>query len=272
VLDGSLLSETALVPAAYVSAALSAPFHGKLHLFHMVHPLSCVDENVIDRLPYIQESMIARARENLSNVLHMIEVSELQQLHLDISATVAQGPEIGQTLVSVAEAGDDAIALAMHGRRGVSRYLAENVAEQLLKKTHLPLLVVIELFVGDTSLFGRRIVMSGELIDILIDDACRPARRSLQRHPLLFWHLLLLSGFALLIGIWIVRGQWLAPWNNDAWFAGLCIALVVLLLGTIASAALRGYHLYRDLWVKSSLWSMIALFVGFTSLAFLHVG
>jgi hypothetical protein len=114
--------------------------------------------------------------------------------------------------------------------------------------------------------------MNWEWINSLIDDVCTPARTLLRRYPLRFWHLLLLSGFALPIGIWSFRNQWFTHSSDDAWLAGLCITLVVVLLSTIASAALQGYHLYRDLWVKSALWSMIALFAGFTVLAFWHVG
>jgi hypothetical protein len=111
--------------------------------------------------------------------------------------------------------------------------------------------------------------MNWEWVISLIDTVSAPTRTLLRRYPLRFWHMLLLSGFALPIGIWSFRNT---HGSDDAWLAGLCITLVVVLLGTIASASLQGYHLYRDLWVKGALWSMIALFAGFTVLAFLHAG
>lgn len=149
-LDGSLLAESVLQPAIDLSAALSAPLPGALHLVRVL-PFS----NDFD---YGQDDAVAKARRQDVQEAR-IYLREHQKRLLEenpdfyIMTSLAMSMDITQTLIDIAETGkgeglsettgfSDIIALATHGRSGPARWVLGSVTERILGATSLPLLIV----------------------------------------------------------------------------------------------------------------------------------
>lgn len=152
-LDGSSLAETALIFAAYLSAALSAPMNGALHLVRVL-PLPVMYE-------YGQDDNIARARRQgtqeamtyLSAIEQRLQEGDVAKLKLQVTSLVAVHKDVAATLIKVAEVGAegnvqeghnkcDVIALTTHGRSGLQQWTMGSVAESILGATRLPLFIV----------------------------------------------------------------------------------------------------------------------------------
>ncbi len=152
-LDGSTLAETALLAAAKLSAALSAPFQGMLHLLRIIQPLVAYSESAGDQLSSLNTHTILQARAYLDEVEWCLQHGHLARYHLQVTSSLAQETEIARTLARDAELGEcqgdlrlsagyDAIALATHGRSGLKRWLLGSVTEQVLEQTTMPVMIV----------------------------------------------------------------------------------------------------------------------------------
>lgn len=142
-LDGSALAEAALEPAAALATALS-PKQSALHLTLILAPYEAIEENMPEALA------MNGAKEYLRAV-----AGRLQKDHpgLTVTWTVGVGHDIAETIIRVAESGDDtegasafggcdAIAIATHGRTGFTRWALGSVTERVLHGTKLPLVIV----------------------------------------------------------------------------------------------------------------------------------
>lgn len=149
-LDGSPLAESVIQPAIELSAALSVPFPGALHLVRVL-PFS----NDFD---YGQEDAVAKARRHDAQGARAY-LRDLQKRLLGenpdlyIMTSLAMSMDIAETLLTIAETGEgegmsaitstsDVIALATHGRSGPARWVMGSVTERILGATRLPLLIV----------------------------------------------------------------------------------------------------------------------------------
>jgi len=154
-LDGSALAETALVPAAQLVASLAAPAHGILLLTRVVNLSHNADDQSrgaqVD--PRLKEKALEEARTYLSAVADRQRNSLLADLKLSILISVATGKDVANTLLKVAEHGEDAegslelgscdlIAMATHGRSGLQRLAMGSVTERVLGAAKLPVLVI----------------------------------------------------------------------------------------------------------------------------------
>ncbi len=149
-LDGSVLAEQALQPAAELSAALSAPFPGALHLVRVL-PFP-------NEFEYGQDDALAKARQQdvqeAQTYLRDLQTRLLKEWpDMYIMTSLAMSMDIAQTLLSIAETGEgegmnaitstsDLVALATHGRSGPARWVMGSVTERILGATDLPLLII----------------------------------------------------------------------------------------------------------------------------------
>ena len=156
-LDGSTRAELGIEPAAYLSAALAAPFQGALHLMQVVKPANAdIGESNIDEDGESQ-AVLDRVRRYLSSLVgHLVEgrmISAVTDLKLPVSWSVAVDPDIASALIRVAENGDDAqeagvsggcdiITMTTHGYGGVQRWAMGSITARVLRATRLPLLIV----------------------------------------------------------------------------------------------------------------------------------
>ncbi len=152
-LDSSSLAEEALVPAAYLSAALSAPLQGALHLTQMIRLPTDYKYGQMESIAKARRKALSEAHVYLRTVKQRLRNGDLAHLNAQISSSVAVNRDVVQLLVRRAEHEEsledvegvkqcDVIALATHGRSGLERWVRGSVTEQLIGATKLPLLIV----------------------------------------------------------------------------------------------------------------------------------
>lgn len=145
-LDGSPLAETALLPAAQLSVALSAPAAGALYLVHIL-PLALQADRAIF------EEAQTKAEDYLQTTKQRLLTEDAKDLKLQITTVVSIDNDIADALISMAEdskgteavenfAGCDCIAIATHGRGGLQLWLMGSITERVLHATKLPLLII----------------------------------------------------------------------------------------------------------------------------------
>lgn len=141
-LDGSPLAEAALEPAAKLAAAISS--EPALHLVLVVSPYEAIETHMPEALA------VNGAKEYLGKI-----AERMKQEHPGLSVTwsVGAGLDVAETIIRIAERGDDTegagvfggcdvIAIATHGRTGFARWALGSITERVLHGTKLPLLVV----------------------------------------------------------------------------------------------------------------------------------
>jgi nucleotide-binding universal stress UspA family protein len=151
-LDGSVRAKAALVPAAQVVAALSAPGPGALHLTRVVVLPDAEQSSQSER-----EAIMHTAKQYLSSTVeHLREglvASPVADLKLAITWSVTIDDDIASGIIRVAEDGEDTegtgvfdgsdlIAMATRGYGGIERWAMGSISERVLHATRLPLLVV----------------------------------------------------------------------------------------------------------------------------------
>ncbi len=152
-LDGSSLAEAALTPAAYLSAALSAPAEGALHLVRVLRLPTMYEYGQKDSLAEAKEQGALVAHTYLRAVKQRLHEGNLAGLKLSVASSVVVNMDVAAMLLGIAEGGEyveevevahscDVIALATHGRSGLERWVVGSVTERILGATKLPLLIV----------------------------------------------------------------------------------------------------------------------------------
>jgi nucleotide-binding universal stress UspA family protein len=152
-LDGSALAEAVLEPAAYLSAALSAPQPGALHLTEVLHMPTRYEYGQNDSLAKAKQQRMVNAEAYLHTIEQRLREGELGRLNLQVTSSVADDLNIAPTLIGMAENGEhmdevagfygcDMVAMATHGRSGLQRWMLGSVTERVLEATRLPLLIM----------------------------------------------------------------------------------------------------------------------------------
>lgn len=148
-LDGSARAQEAIAPAARLSAALSAPARGALHLTRVV-----VQPDPAEISHRTRENMMHRAKQYLGSIVERIReglvAGPVADLQLAITWSVTLDEDIASGIIWVAEGGEDAevfgrcqvIAMTTHGSDGMSRWMMGSITQRVLHATRLPLLIV----------------------------------------------------------------------------------------------------------------------------------
>lgn len=151
-LDGSAQAITAIVPAAQLIGALSAPAQGILHLTQVVIP------PVAGHISYSErEAILQGAREYLSSTVEAIRegsiAGSVTGLKLSLTWSVTIDDDIAGGIIRVAESGVEAegaekfgpcdvIAMATHGYGDSQQWVMGSITDRVLQATRLPLLIV----------------------------------------------------------------------------------------------------------------------------------
>ncbi len=142
-LDGSLLAETALLPAAHLAAALAQPTQGVVHLLSVVEPSTFADNSNI--LSQHDTEAVERVQAYLQNVRERL-LTETSDLHLQVTWSVTPAQDVAETIVTGAEGTgenrSDVIAIATHGYGGIERWVMGSVTERVIGASTVPVLVV----------------------------------------------------------------------------------------------------------------------------------
>jgi len=153
-LDGSPLAEAVLLPAAqFVAACSSAGAPGELRLLRVIKPPSDQEEHKY--LTYdldISAYQRSEAERYLRTIQGKLAQEAIDHLNVQITFSIIEDADIATALIRAAETGDRAehdtdngytmIALATHGRGGITHWMLGSIAERTLEKTRLPLLIV----------------------------------------------------------------------------------------------------------------------------------
>lgn len=146
-LDGSVLAEAVLEPAAYIVAALTGANKGTLLL-------STVANKQAESVKHVSEEfMREEAKKYLIAIMERLQGSELGKLNLTIGWAIEESKDVANALIEAAENGKvvessqefskcDLIAIATHGRGGFKRLMTGSVTESILGTTKLPMLIV----------------------------------------------------------------------------------------------------------------------------------
>lgn len=140
-LDGSPLAEEAITPAAALLAALTP--RGVLHLTIVVMPFEARSKDMPQAL------IMDGANDYLKRIATEIRAA---WPGLTVSWSITVGVDPADTIIRVAEGRDEseqangesyeAIAMATHGRTGLSHWAFGSVTERVLHGTTLPLMIV----------------------------------------------------------------------------------------------------------------------------------
>jgi nucleotide-binding universal stress UspA family protein len=151
-LDGSVHAQVAIIPAAQLITALSAPAQGALHLTRVVALPAAARlgqnerEVILQQAKHYLNSLADQLREGLL-------ASSLADLKLSITWSVIIDTDIAAGIIRGAEQGEDAggtgvfgssqvIAMATHGFSGLQRWVMGSITQRVLHGTRLPLLIV----------------------------------------------------------------------------------------------------------------------------------
>jgi nucleotide-binding universal stress UspA family protein len=148
-LDGSQQAETVIQPAAELSALLSYPQPGNLHLIRIVRPILPLDTLDSKTIARVNKDAYTQAEEYLEGLTRRIFLTIAPNISLDVNFSVRHDEDVAARLVSVVAAENlmevpplSAIAVATHGRNGIPRWLLGSVTEEILHRTTLPVLVL----------------------------------------------------------------------------------------------------------------------------------
>ena len=173
-LDGSPLAETVILPAAQLSAALNAPGKGTLHLLRVVELVQSMRDEAPATSNAMNEQTLAEARTYLRTVEHRLQDGNPAMSHLNITSSVMTSFDTADILVREAEQderlndgieqeGSALIALAIHGRGGLKRWVMGSVAERVLGSTKFPMLIVRSTEAEADSSPQKELVQQGTL-------------------------------------------------------------------------------------------------------------
>jgi nucleotide-binding universal stress UspA family protein len=150
-LDGTSFTEAAVLPAAQLVAACSAPAQGEIHLTHLVRHISAREEKAYEQfgLADLRQAALRQFEHYLQAIKERLSHEMPAETTVDITWSIGECIDVAESLLQVAEGEgvgthtpSDLIALTTHGRSGLERWVKGSVAERVLSSTTMPLLVV----------------------------------------------------------------------------------------------------------------------------------
>jgi len=133
-LDGSELSERALPYAVALARASEAPVH-------LVTVWEEGERALIEQIPDVKESVFKKGEEHWERYL-VSQATAIQSEGVDVETEVLLGDPANEILELIDRIEAKHLAIATHGRSGLSRWRYGSVASRLLREAPLPTLVV----------------------------------------------------------------------------------------------------------------------------------
>jgi nucleotide-binding universal stress UspA family protein len=134
-LDGSELSLSVLSTVEEMALGL----HASVLLLNTINP-------VVGNFPGMEmwaadERVLEEAREAADKFLDSA-AEGLKSKGLEVTTRVLVGPAVTEIMVAAEQEGADMIAMSTHGHSGVGRWVMGSVADAVLRRTHLPCLML----------------------------------------------------------------------------------------------------------------------------------
>lgn len=137
-LDGSQLAEEALEPAMSLGRLYGASYT----LVRVVHFPTGLSSPYIPDAATLNRQVVDEAKARAESYLETV-AGRLRADGAEVQTRVAVEPQPGIGIVRLArEGGFGLLAMATHGRGGVSRALLGSVADKVIRSSHTPILVV----------------------------------------------------------------------------------------------------------------------------------
>jgi nucleotide-binding universal stress UspA family protein len=135
-LDGSPFAEQALPLAGEIARRAGAILQvGLVH--HPVPALATALE-----VPEIEAQLDQEARAREQTYLHSIVERVRKAVNVPVTGTLLEGPVADALEVQVEQSGADLVVITTHGRGPMSRFWLGSVADQLMRRLHVPMLLV----------------------------------------------------------------------------------------------------------------------------------
>ncbi len=138
-LDGSALAEGVLPHALILAKATGAEvtfatvLTSEAYFRVGSHDLQGIPEALAER----KEALRGEVRLYLEKVVH-----DFKGRGVVARCTVREGDVAGEIIASAEEEGSDLIAMATHGRSGIDRFLMGSIAENVVRRTLKPVLLI----------------------------------------------------------------------------------------------------------------------------------
>ncbi|MEX2468016.1 MAG: universal stress protein [Gemmatimonadota bacterium] len=136
-LDGSELSESALTHASEFGELFGSAYH----LTRIVaYPVDLASP-YLPHTAQMNQKVLEEAKDRAAEYLEE-RAERMRRRGLRVTTSVTVDAQAGHGILLEVEAvGSDGIAMATHGRKGLSRVLIGSTADKVLRGTHLPLLL-----------------------------------------------------------------------------------------------------------------------------------
>ncbi len=133
-LDGTAQAETILFQAVALAKSEGAEV---VLLRIILEPVEKFSDSNQDQIPALEQEMETEASEFLKRM-----VAELKRSGASVTSLLRTGP-IPETILDVAgEIHADLIAMATHGRAGLQRWLLGSVADHVVRKSPVPVMLI----------------------------------------------------------------------------------------------------------------------------------
>ena len=142
-LDGSELSASILPFVEEFAATLNASL-----LLHAVVHMYPGSEMITPATGALLEELVAAFKSRLGETKARIQ----SRSDLEVVSLVTAGPTVDTIVWTAREERVDLIAIATHGRSGIGRWVLGSVADGVVRRSHLPCLVVRPMDVQDVEL------------------------------------------------------------------------------------------------------------------------
>ncbi|GCE20547.1 universal stress protein [Dictyobacter kobayashii] len=150
-LDGSPQAEAVIEPAIAIAAACAPAQRAEIHLLRIIEPLNQSDEDAFREIYQfdLQELVHQHAQAYLQEVVKRFEPAIKSYEGLKIIGSLRSGADIAMEIIQYAERGNSGpdpscqlLAMTTHGRNKMDRWIFGSIAERVLNRTRLPLLIV----------------------------------------------------------------------------------------------------------------------------------
>ncbi|GHO84434.1 universal stress protein [Dictyobacter formicarum] len=150
-LDGSEQAEAVIDPAMAIATACASGHRAEIHLLRIIEPVNQSDEDAFEEIYHLnlQELIRQQAQEYLQGVVKRLEPTAKAYENIEIIGNLKSGADIAQEIIQYAENGGTSqyptcqlLAMTTHGRNNIDRWIFGSIAERVLNRTKLPLLIM----------------------------------------------------------------------------------------------------------------------------------
>ncbi|GCF08682.1 universal stress protein [Dictyobacter arantiisoli] len=150
-LDGSSQAEAIIEPALSIAAACAPSRQAEIHLLRIIEPLNQTDEDAFKEIYQIdlKELIHQQAQIYLQDVVKRLEQTTKSYAGIKIIGCLRSSADIAQEIIQYVENGNSdqspscqLLALTTHGHTKLDRWIFGSIAERVLNRTRLPLLIV----------------------------------------------------------------------------------------------------------------------------------